>query len=321
MTHFERLILTLAIIFISLAAGYFFRRMVEWGKIAITSQGLDILRNRLQTWAVFVLIPLAAMLSLWGLPQPHPQLLGLPLLGLVSYICGGALALGGAYVLGFSRTQIGSFFCCGTFTNIGAVGSLVCLLYLGENSIAMVALYRLLEEIYYFGVAFPVARRFGTPSVRSLLSPGPLLAMIVSALILGVLLNISGVPRPDICGTVASASVLVSTVFFLFAIGLTLRLSRLGSSLASGLVMCAIKFIGIPAIVIPIGWLVGYGTLESGLPLKTVAILCSMPVAMTALVPPSLFRLDVDLANACWLITTAGLVLVLPWLMWLLPHL
>ncbi len=44
-----------------------------------------------------------------------------------------------------------------------------------------------------------------------------------------------------------------------------------------------------------------------------------MPVAMTALVPPSLFNLDLDLANACWVFSTAGLIVVLPALLIILP--
>ena len=44
-----------------------------------------------------------------------------------------------------------------------------------------------------------------------------------------------------------------------------------------------------------------------------------MPVAMNALIPPSLFRLDLDLANACWVFTTLELVLVLPILIIILP--
>lgn len=38
----------------------------------------------------------------------------------------------------------------------------------------------------------------------------------------------------------------------------------------------------------------------------------------TALVAASIYELDLDLANACWLITTGGLLVVLPWLSFLL---
>lgn len=323
MSHLSRLLLTLAIIFVSLALGWLCRRLAELGKLPLSPEFLDRLRHSLQTLAIFILLPLSAMLSLWGLPQPEPGLLAMPLLGLVSYIAGGALALLAARMLHLSRIQTGSFFCCGTFTNIGAVGGLVCLLFLGENSIALVALYRLVEEVYYFSVAFPVAKWFGsdcgTPLNLRAFKFSPILAIILCALLAGIALNLLGAPRPEICGPVASASMLAATVFFLFAIGLTLRLSKLGGYFAPSLAMCAVKFAGIPLLVIPLAALMGYGAYEGGLPLDTAAILCSMPVAMTALVPPALFGLDVDLANACWIFTTLGLALVLPALMWLLP--
>jgi hypothetical protein len=37
-----------------------------------------------------------------------------------------------------------------------------------------------------------------------------------------------------------------------------------------------------------------------------------MPVAFMAMVPPTLYDLDVDLANAAWLVTTGLLVVVVP---------
>lgn len=324
MSHLTRLVLTLIIIFISLALGWFFRRYCESRHAARCEPITSHTRLWLQSVSIFFLLPLAAMLSLWGLPNPEPDLLAFPLLGLLSYISGGALALLGARMLKLNRTQTGSFFCCGTFTNIGAIGGLACLLFLGENSIALVALYKVLEEIYYFGVAFPIARGFGpadkTGKVFFARKSGLTVAAIVFALLLGICLNFLNVARPEFCGPLASGCMFSATVFFLFAIGITLKLSRLGAYWKEGLAMSAIKFLGVPLFVIPAAAL-GYGSQEGGLLLRTAAILCSMPVAMTALIPPSLFRLDVDLANACWLFTTVALVAVLPGLMLLLPAL
>lgn len=324
MSHLERLLLTLAIIFISLTLGYYFRLASEKGKIRISHAALDNLRSRLQTSAIFFLIPLSAMLSLWGLPQPESNLLALPLLGIVSYIWGGMLALWAGRLLKMDRRQTGAFYCCGTFTNLGAVGGLVCLLFLGENTIALVALYRLLEEVFYFSVSFPIARWYGESTPEASLGFknfkfNPVLGVILAALCSGICLNLGGIPRPAILAAVASASMLVATIFFLFAIGLTLHLSRLFVFARAGLAICAIKFIGCPLVVVALAWAMGYGTFDNGIALKTVAILASMPVAMTALIPPSLFHLDVDLANACWIFSTLGLIPVLPLLMLLLP--
>ena len=68
----------------------------------------------------------------------------------------------------------------------------------------------------------------------------------------------------------------------------------------------------VPLIVSITAFLLGYGKIEEGLPLKIVIILSSMPVAFTAIIPPSIYDLDLDLANSCWLVTTLGLALILP---------
>jgi hypothetical protein len=51
--------------------------------------------------------------------------------------------------------------------------------------------------------------------------------------------------------------------------------------------------------------------------LRVSVALASMPVAFTAMMPPTLYDLDVDLANAAWFVTTALLAVVVPalWLM------
>lgn len=323
MGHFERFLFALAVIFFSMASGILFKKI--WDKKGLPDQPLAVIRKRLQSAAIFFLLPLSAMLSLWGLPKPSKELLFLPCLGLISYIMGGFLALVSAKILKLSKVQTGSYYCCGTFTNIGAVGGLVCLLFLGENSIALVALYRLLEEIYYFGISFPAAARFSIKKTSdkkqklSKLQVHPVLFIIVFALLSGIYLNYAEYHRPLFLGMAASVSMFFSSVFFLFAIGLTLKLSSVGIYWKEGLLMCVIKFFALPAIVTSAAFLFGLGIIENGLPLKTVFILSSMPVAMTALVPPSLFELDIHLANACWIITTSCLIFILPLLMFLLP--
>lgn len=321
MSPLNRILLTLLIIFASLAAGYILAHLAA-KRPASWQNRLDNLRRGLQSISIFGLLPFSAMLSLWGLPHPSADLLFLPLLGLVAYIWGGGTALFAARLLGMSRKETGSFYCCGTFTNLGAVGALVCLLYLGENSIALVALYRLLEEIYYFGVSFPVARRYGQPSEKARarrLRFDPVLLVIVAALGLGIALNLGGVRRAEFLGVVASFSMLLATISFLVAIGLTLRISSLPRYWRAGIAICVIKFAAVPLVITPLAFFLGLGSIEGGLPLKAVCALSAMPVAMTALVPPSLFGLDVDLANSCWIYTTLGLVFVLPVLSWVLP--
>ena len=319
----ERLLLTLTIIFVSLLAGYAIRQWVGSGRAPLSEQALVRLRLVTQKFAMFGLIPVSAMLSLWGLPSPDARLLVLPALGLAAWALGGALALLLARQMRLGPAQTGSLYCCGTFTNIGAVGTLVAVMYFGERAIAMASLYRLCEELFFFSVALPVARRFGQkrggqgPSRRFRIDP--VLAAIVLALTLGLVLNLAGVSRPGYLGVLSTAAMLAGTVCFLLSIGMGLRLSRMTAYVRESAAVSLIKFLLVPVIITSLAMLAGLGKVDGGVPLKVVAILSAMPVAMNALIPPSLFELDLDLANACWVFTTLELVVILPILVIILP--
>ncbi len=320
----NRLLLTLAVIFISLALGYSLRKWVDAHPSREAEELLKVRRVQAQQFAIFVLIPISAMLSLWGMPHPDPRLLSLPFLGLAAWITGGAAAILFSRSLSLDNRQTGSMYCCGTFTNIGAVGTLVCVLQFGEQSIALTSLYRLLEEIFYFSVAYPVSQWFSTArnsshfTLRGFRIPPAILA-VLAALGTGLALNLLNVSRPAFLGGVASGFMLAGTVCFLFTIGMGLRVSRLTVYFRQSACISAIKFLIVPAVIMALAFCAGLHSAGSSLPIKVVFILSAMPVAMNALIPPSIFDLDLDLANACWIFTTLELVLVLPVLYLLLP--
>ena len=319
----DRLLLTLTIIFVSLIAGCLIRRWTSSGSAPLSENALKALRLLIQKIAMFGLIPVSAMLSLWGLPSPDPHLLVLPALGLTAWICGGVLAVFFSRRMALSPEKTGSMYCCGTFTNIGAVGCLVAVMQFGEQAIAMASLYRLCEEMFYFGVALPAARSFSAHASRLSrsfrLHVDPVLAAVLAALALGLVLNLADVSRPDVLGTLSSAAMIAGTICFLLSIGMGLRPSRMTCYLREAAVISLIKFAFVPVIVTSLAVLAGLGDVEGGLPLKVVIVLSAMPVAMNALIPPSLFDLDLDLANACWVFTTLALVVILPIIIVILP--
>ena len=170
-------------------------------------------------------------------------------------------------------------------------------------------------------------RLFPSPAERSE-KPSPALRMcriafssaaVLLALSLGLALNLAGVHRPAIFGTLASGAMLAGTVCFLFSIGMGLRISSLGKYVHEAAAISLIKFALVPAIVTSLAMLAHLQNVEGGLPLRVVAVLSAMPVAMNALIPPSLFNLDLDLASACWIFTTLALIVILPIIMIILP--
>jgi predicted permease len=129
------------------------------------------------------------------------------------------------------------------------------------------------------------------------------------------LLNLSGLERPAFYGFANAVLVPLATILLLTSIGLALRFSRIGDYLRECVSVSLIKFIMVPVIIFTLAWSLSFGKMDDALPLKVVLILSSMPVAFNALIPPSIYDLDLDLANSCWFVTTALLILVLPLLL------
>jgi predicted permease len=132
------------------------------------------------------------------------------------------------------------------------------------------------------------------------------------SLFTGGVLNLSGLKRPEVYQMINSVLIPLGTLALLISIGLAMRIKTIQDYLEGCVVISGIKFLIVPVILTLTAFLLGYGEIENGLPLKVVMILSSMPVAFTALVPPSLYGLDIDLANSCWLFSTSLLIVVLP---------
>ena len=76
-----------------------------------------------------------------------------------------------------------------------------------------------------------------------------------------------------------------------------------------------VQILVVPVMVSALAYMIGFGRIDDGLALKLAIIFSSMPVAFNALIPPSIYKLDLDLANSCWFFTTASLIVVLPMLL------
>ena len=144
------------------------------------------------------------------------------------------------------------------------------------------------------------------------ISKDPFVRAAIAAFIIGLSLNVSGITRPHFFEALNTFLVPAGTFILLLSIGLGMRFSSVTSYYIEGLIVASIKFIAVPIVSVSIAYLLGFHTIDNGLPLKVVLIASSMPVAFTALVAASIYELDLDLANSCWLITTGGLLLVLP---------
>jgi hypothetical protein len=278
---------------------------------------LDRLSAGMKFAVVFALSVLPTVSSFWGLRLPGARLAFVPLLGFLAVATGGAGGLLAARLLRLEPARAASMFCCGLFTNLGSLGSLAAFLFFGEGGFAVAQIYTMLEQLTYFSVGFPLVDRIvrgtGGPLVDF---PGlrrrPAVFVPLGAMAVGGLLNLLSVPRPPIVPVIAGVLIIANAALLGLAIGLTLRVGRIGRYGREVGASALIKFALVPAVVIPAGWAVGLGGLDGALPLRVVALLAFMPVGFYALIPPTLYGADLDLANSAWLATTAATLAILP---------
>lgn len=292
---------------------------VEGGSLRLSVE-LSHIRLFLQKAALLWILPLSFFGAIWNLSLNDVQLIGMPFLGAGVFLTGGALALFAARLLNLSPRQAGAFFCCGSFSNIGAIGAMVCYTFLGEAAFALVPAYKLFEEIIYYAFGFPLARSFAEGERRAggikngflQVVKDPFILVALSSILAGGILNISGVARPLFFAGLNMVLVPFGSFFMLISIGLAMRFTRLRHYLRECAAVAVIKFLCMPILALSAASVLGYGEIMDGMPLKVVLVLSSMPVAFIALIPPSLYDLDIDLANACWCASMLCLIGVLP---------
>jgi hypothetical protein len=316
-----KLLFTLGVIASGLYLGYTVQRLVHAGRLRLPLSLVD-LRRMLQKVGLLGCMYVSFMATVWGIRVDSLRITVLPALGVFILTLGGAVAVLLARAWGLSRRQTGSYFACGSFSNIGSIGGLVVFVFLGEEGFAYVPLYKLFEEIFYFAIGFPIAKGFSfAPGadrpesvlvrLRAILGDIFVAAALVS-IAAGGALNLAGVERPEALRVLSTALVPIGTFLLLVSIGLSMKFSSIAGYRRECAALLGLKFVLLPATACLTAWLCGLGAVQDGLPLEVVLILASMPVGFIALIPPSIYELDLNLSNACWLTSTAALSVVLP---------
>jgi len=314
----QKLLFSLSIITLGLAIGYIIQRLVISGKIK-ADMSLAKQRKFLQRFALLCLSPIATIGAIWILSFDDIRIALMPAIGILAISTGGFAAFIIGKLVKLKPQQSGAFFCCGAMSNVGSIGSLLVFVFLGEAAFAYVPMYRLFEAIIYYTIWFPIAKSF-SPHVQQEAKTGKLLKIIadpfvlvaIASLLIGIILNTSGIPRPAFYSSLNTIAVPLSSMILLISIGMAMKFGKIKAYIKPAVIISGIKFLLVPFVATGTAFLLGLGNIDDGLPLKVILILASMPVGFSALVPPSIYDLDLDLANAGWMVTTAFLVVVLP---------
>ncbi len=274
----------LAVIIGALAVGYLARKL-RW---LPGERSRDISRFAM-TWVQSMLIALL----IWGLDAPSWRTALLPVILAVLIALNWPIGVLGARLMGLRRHAAASFVLACMFSNMGlSYGAFVCYMLLGEQGAALGMIWVMSFLPMYYTLGFIVARRYGhegpqtlgetiRETLRSPESRNPLIGFAV-----GGALYALGPARPE--AVVQAVEVLVpsSTAIFLFAIGLSMRLTSVVTYWRECVAVGAAKFVVTPLLGLGLAWLV--------------------------LVLAQLFDLDEHLANAAWLTTNVAAAALAP---------
>jgi len=261
-----------------------------------------------------VLAPLVLCLTLWGMELEAGHLWALPLIGTVVSASTVLPAAFYARAARLTRPETGSLLTCAFFSNLGYMGAFTAFALYGEQAYALCVLYFLFFSPLFYTVGVGVADRYGHRGAAGV--PPTFMAGIqfvpFAGLLVGVALNLAGVPRPPWLGMANHGLIPIDTAAHLLVIGSQLTFESPRRYWRPGVVMSGIKFVYTPAIA----WLLITWCGLQGLPRMIVLLEASMPVAVSPLILPLLFGLDKKFSNALWLFTT---LVAIPWLLLAIP--
>lgn len=310
----QRLVYVLLISFGALAVGYAVRRAVE---PRVGREPLHRIAARLKLFTLGVLFPVPILNSFWRMSLPSGTLWVLPFLGVTAFALGGLLAY--ALILRFRvpGRLAGSVFVCSMFTNLGSFGSLVGFMFYGELGFLLVQMYSIFEMVVYYTVGFPLSDRIANGRPDSSFSLArflehPIALVAPSTIAVGLLLRASGLPAPMGLARLSAFLVPLVSAMLTFAIGITLRATRVAAHPREVSMVLAVKMVALPVVMVALGLLLGLHRTADAVPFKMLVFMSTMPVAFTAVIPPQLYDFDLDLANSAWFVSTVAMLVVLP---------
>lgn len=286
---------------------------------------LHDISKRGKQFAFLLLFPFSICISFWKLAPPHGPLLMLPVLGAAGTIAGAFAAWLMIRIFGTPPRQAGSLFVCGMSSNFGILGGFVCFVLLGDDGFYASQLFNAFVPIMFFAFGFPLSGMIGRgqrgfPRLdSSLLKDFASAAVPLAAMVLGTLLSTLDLPVPTIAMRLSDFAIPATSGILGLAIGATLYLSSIHRYFQEIGLVLVVKMLAIPLVVVPLAMVSGLDSVMGGVPMTAAVLLSFMPVAFVATIPPAIYGFDLDLANACWLVSTAVFVVLFPVATWVVP--
>lgn len=273
-----------------------------------------VIRGVAVTIALRICIPLAILLSIWQLQILNLQAIVLPVIGASVFLSGFLISFVLSKLFKMAPIQHASYAPAAGYINIGAIGALVLMVFIGESALALLPLFKLFEELIYYGVLFPYAAKFSPNKQlqRRVWWRDSILIATSSAVVIGLLLNVSGVARPDAMNSLTGVLVPIGTLCLMISVGLSFRIGSALKYWKVALALACAKQFFLPLFAFALVFITRQVNAYDGLLIQVSVLLAMMPVALTVMLPSVLYDLDHDLANACWMMSSLLFLCMLP---------
>ncbi|MGL5722517.1 MAG: AEC family transporter [Brevinema sp.] len=313
----RKVFLSFGIIIVALVMGQFFKYLYD-RKVLSNKENFDFLIDTVRKIAFFGLNPIIMVNSYWIINFQDISILFLPFICIFILLLSGGLGILFSKSFKHSKEECAAMFGCATFSNLGTIGGLLSFSFLGEKAFAISAMYFVLESFYNYLFAYPVVKLIGNnfnnsinKKFRELLKDKSII-IYVSAVFIGVILNLFGPKRPTFMASYNN--VMIPTVSFLLICTISFRMefTKVNSYIREGISIIFIKFIFSPILAILVALLFKLHHLENGLVLKVLIIMTLVPCGFNSILVPTIYNADKELANSVWIFSMIALVIVIP---------
>ena len=302
----ERILLVFTDILLPLAAGYILKKH-------------ELMPQKACDWLikfnVIVMVTVMTLMSFWVLPL-SAQLLWLPVIGVLITAVPGYI--GAKWFAGHFNNELdrGAFVISAMLSNIGTIGGLCAFILYGEEGFAYVQLVAAPQNILMVAAAFPMAKYYYEKhqaasrqaklqlSFREMFITWNQIGIL--GMITGILLQVFEVERPTPLGTLFHNLVHVLAWISLLPVGYLIDFSRARFYYRKVFSMLWLRFVIVPALF----YLLFKMLFSSQVLLGSMLILAAAPAAINSVITAQLYKLNVDITIAAFLLTTVVFVLL-----------
>lgn len=309
----QKLLIFVVDLLFPLAIGYWCRRRNYFNEAFF---------SRMITLNVLVLYPVLSILSFWVM-RLNSELIWLPFLGVFTSLIAGLAAYPRARAKYAGGLDQGSYILSAILSNHLTLGGLCVFILYGETGFAYVQLIVLFYNLVVFLFCYPLAqyyRRRNQPGGSGLSFKAVLFnrnQLPVLGVAIGIFLYAGGLPRPAWATAVFDPLVHIAAWTALIPVGYSADFTEMQKYWRDMIDLAFIKFLVTPLCTFALGTLL----LQDPIVLNTLVVVASTPTAINAVITVRLHDLNLHLAMAAFVLTTAlFLLLVYPSLFFLMLH-